>query len=128
MLLAYLWNKQVLQMRGHTEMAKRDEYTNKLLEDNNIQIIQQSPCSPEVNALDLGVWMSVQSHVEKIHRTRTRDPDALAATVHNAWDQLPPSTITKIFNRIPKVLQIILDTNGDNDLVETRRGIIRAGD
>mgnify|MGYP000882679860 CR=1 FL=1 len=109
-------------------MAKRVEYTNKLLEDNNIQIIQQSPCSPEVNALDLGVWMSVQSHVEKIHRTRTRDPDALAATVHNAWDQLPPSIITKIFNRIPIVLQIILETNGDNDLVETRRGIIRAGD
>ena len=25
-------------------------------------------------------------------------------------------------------LQIILETNGDNDLVETRRGIIRAGD
>jgi hypothetical protein len=44
------------------------------------------------------------------------------------WYLIPASTITKIFNRIPIVLEIIRDTNGDNDLVETRRGIIRAGD
>ena len=41
---------------------------------------------------------------------RTRDPDALALTVHNAWDQLLPSTITKIFNRIPKLLEIMISS------------------
>jgi hypothetical protein len=67
-------------------------------QDYNVEIIFQAARSPEVNALDLGVWMSVQHPVENIHRTRARDPDSLAATVQEAWDLIPASTITKIFN------------------------------
>ena len=70
---------------GHGTNNAIDEYTNRLVEDYNIQIIHQFPRSPEVNALDLGVWMSIQFHVEKCHHSRTRNPDALTVTVHNAW-------------------------------------------
>jgi hypothetical protein len=43
---------------GHGTPGAREEYTKRLKDDLNIVIIQQSACSPEVNALDLGIWMS----------------------------------------------------------------------
>jgi hypothetical protein len=45
---------------GHMTREAREEYTIQLLENYNIEIIQQSACSIEVNALDLGIWTSVQ--------------------------------------------------------------------
>jgi hypothetical protein len=53
--------------RGHGTREAREEYTRQLLENFNIEIIQQSACSPEVNVLDFGIWMSFQSHVEHRH-------------------------------------------------------------
>ena len=77
-------------------------------------------------ALDLGVRASTQSHVERKHRNRTREPDALAVSVQEAWRDLPATTITKIFDRIPVVLDLIVEHGGNNDLVETQRGLIQA--
>jgi hypothetical protein len=53
--------------RGHGTREAREEYTRQLLENFNIEIIQQSACSPEVNVLDFGICMSFQSHVEHRH-------------------------------------------------------------
>jgi hypothetical protein len=83
---------------GHGTQEAVEEYTRRLLEDFNIIIIRQSARSPEVNALDLGIWMSVQSHVERRHRDRCRDPDTLAVTVQEAWNNLPAETIQKVFD------------------------------
>ncbi len=94
----------------------------QLLEEFNIEIIQQSARSPEVNALDLGIWMSIQSHVECRHREQRQDPDGLAVSVMEAWENLPVDTIQKVFDRIPIVLQLIVEGGGDNINVEERRG------
>ena len=69
---------------------------------------------------------TVVAYVEGKHRNRTREPDALALSVQEAWRDLPATTITKIFDRIPVVLDLIVDHGGNNDLVETRRGLIQA--
>ncbi len=66
--------------------------------------------------------MSLQSHMEKLHRNRTRDPDGLAVSIKQEWEQLPVETILKVFDRIPIVLQLIVEGNGDNVNVEDRRG------
>jgi hypothetical protein len=107
---------------GHGTEEAVDEYTRILNEEYNIIILHQAPRSPETNALDLGLWMSLQSHVEKLHRNRTRDPDGLAVSVKQAWDHLPVETIQKVFDRIPVVLQLIVEGDGDNINVEDRRG------
>ncbi len=109
---------------GHGTQEAIDEYTARLQRDFNIRIKHQAPRSPETNALDLGIWCSIQSAVEKLHRNRRRDPDTLAVSVRDAWENLPSDTILRVFNRIPVVLQLIVDHNGENDLVETRRGLI----
>ena len=66
--------------------------------------------------------MSIQSLVEERHKNRHHDPDRLAETVQEAWNNLPEPTITRIFNRIPIVLQQIVNSGGDNITVEERRG------
>jgi hypothetical protein len=53
-----------------------------------------------------------------------RSSHTLAVSVCDAWENLPSDTILRVFNRIPVVLQLIVDHNGENDLVETRRGLI----
>jgi hypothetical protein len=65
--------------------------------------------------------MSIQSWVEKQHFHKTTIVNALAASVKEAWQHLPSSTITKVFVRIPIVLQIIVDDQGRNNWVEMRR-------
>jgi hypothetical protein len=54
----------------HGTRAAREEYTRRLRNEYNIKIKFQPACSPEVNALDLGIWMSLQSVVERMHRDR----------------------------------------------------------
>ncbi len=52
---------------GHGAEEAVDECTRVLNEQYNIIILHQAPRSPEMNALDLGLWMSLQSHVKKLH-------------------------------------------------------------
>jgi hypothetical protein len=83
---------------GHGTIAARNEYTRRLRNEYNVVIKFQLPRSPEVNALDLGIWMSLQSAVERRHRDRRRDIDALSRTVNEAWNDLPAETIQKVFD------------------------------
>jgi hypothetical protein len=110
------------QHRGHNTRQARDEYTRRLRDDYNIQIFQKSARSPEVNALDLGIWMSVQSAVKCRHQNRRRVPDAFAQSVIDAWNNLLLHTIQKVLHRKPIVLQLIVDGNGDNLKVKDIRG------
>jgi hypothetical protein len=104
---------------GHGTRAAINEYTRRLRNDHNVIIKFQPARSPEVNALDLGIWMSLQSVVKRRHRNRRRDIDALATTVQEAWKDLPAD---QVFNRIPVVHQLIVECGGDNVNVEERRG------
>ncbi len=107
---------------GHGTQEAIEEYPRRLLEEFNIIVLRQSARSPEVNALDLGIWMSVQSHVKSRHRDRCRDPDSLAISVEETWNNLPIETVQRVFNRIPIVLELIVACGGDNVNVEERRG------
>jgi hypothetical protein len=66
--------------------------------------------------------MSLQSAVERKHWNRRRDIDALATTVQEAWRDLSADTIQRVFNRIPVVHQLIVESGGDNVNIEERRG------
>jgi hypothetical protein len=110
---------------GHGTRAAKEQYTRKLLENHNIIIKWQPPRSPELNVLDLGLWMSLQSAVEKKQRDQRRTQDALALSVQEAWRDLPVASINKVFSRIPVVCQLIVVEGGDNLRVEDQRGVMR---
>jgi len=74
--------------------------------------------------LDLDVWASLQSMVEKAHYMKHCHLDALVNTVNHIWnigklDQI----IGKVFSRLEKMLALIIEGKGGNDCVEDKRGV-----
>ena len=107
---------------GYGTNDAKAQYT-EALQQFNIKVVWQVPRSPETNMLDLGVWMSIQSAVQRVHHMRRCHHDALAASVHDAWESyLSPKAFYNVHNRLRVVLRCILDDRGGNRLVETKRG------
>ena len=83
-----------------------------------------TPRSPFTNVLDLGVWVTLQSEVESRHFMERHTVDALVNTVMAAWMEGDlDDIIPKVYDRIKRVLVLINEGKGGNDLVETKRGI-----
>ena len=88
----------------------------------NIETIFQVPRSPYTNALDLGVWCALQSRVETEHYGKRCEVQALSNTVMETWNQGHlDDMIEKVCKRIQKVLVLIVEGKGKNDLFKTKR-------
>ena len=107
---------------GHGTNKAKKEYEKLLREKYNVILVFQIPNSPETNLLDLGVWRSLQSLVEKLSFRDRYDPDVLSQTVFRAWDNFSSSAIEKVYKRWELVLKLILLDTGGNRYVESFRG------
>ena len=108
---------------GHGTDEAVDQYTKQLLDDHKIKIVQQVPRSPETNVLDLGIWMSLQAAVEREHRSKCCDANALDETVARVWrDVASVSAFTNVFEKLPIIYANIKNCRGGNDTVESNRG------
>jgi hypothetical protein len=107
---------------GHGKQDIIDEYIKDLKQKFNVRVVWQEPRSPETNILDLGVWMSLQSAVEKMHRKNRSDVNALARTVEATWESFDSAVFSNVYRRWKKILSLILADNGDNTLVDSHRG------
>ena len=72
--------------------------------------------------LDLGVWTAIQHVVETKHRGQRTEKEALWRTCKAAWDEFDPQKLTNVFERWKKVLDLIIEDEGGNGLVESKRG------
>ena len=109
---------------GHGTNDAITIYTDALKE-YNIQIIWQVPRSPETNMLDLGIWMSIQAKVEKMHHMKRCHHDALAKSVETAWESyLDQGAFSCVFKRLRVVLTCIVDGNGGNEKMEDKHGVL----
>ena len=72
--------------------------------------------NPELNILDLCVWMAIQSKVEEIHKLLTIQHDVLSESirVYIAFDKFVAEVLSKIHKRWSKVLHIFMSKVGDN--------------
>ena len=78
---------------------------------------------PETNVLDLGVWMALQSAVEKRHHGRRCQAEALNATAVEVWGEVTnEEAFQKVFGKLWTVYYNIRAALGGNDLVESNRG------
>ena len=99
-----------------------------LKDEYNVHFIHLIPHSPFTNALDLGVWMALQSQVESRNFMKRTNVAALVRTVYDVWNEVDMDEIIgKVFKRIGKVLALINEGEGGNDLVESKRGIKHEG-
>ena len=107
---------------GHGRIDVIAGYKALLKEQYNVVIIHQIPRGPEMNLLDLGCWVSLQSAVEKHHRKIRTEKEALARTIEEVWETFDGSVFQKVYERWLKVLDLIISDNGDNRLVDSHRG------
>ena len=94
---------------GHGKKHIVDKYVADLKRVFNIICIHQRPRSPATNMLDLGVWMALQSVVEKLHHGQRQHITALCNTVTKAWEELDRVKLTNEYERWKLVLDLILD-------------------
>ena len=80
-------------------------------------------CGEGTNLLDLGAWMALQSIVEKKHRLLMKEKNSLAKTVEIDVACLPEGVLDGIHKRWKKVLNLIIEDEGNNDKVEGDRGL-----
>ena len=106
---------------GHGTNAVVDEYVAMLEEVYNVVCIHQRPRSPAINLLVLGVWMALQSVVERMHFHKHKEAAALAATVEMSWEALEPIKLVNVYKRWKKVLKLIIEDEGGDRLVESKR-------
>ncbi|KAG7370138.1 hypothetical protein IV203_027884 [Nitzschia inconspicua] len=52
---------------GHGSHDAMAQYTSVLWNEYKVQLVWQIPRSPETNMLDLGIWMSIQAVVTRVH-------------------------------------------------------------
>ena len=92
------------------------EYTQNLMEKYNIEIVQQVARSPETNVLDLGIWMLLQSAVEKRHKGRCCNPKVLNETVMEVWKEVASvEAFENVLGKLPMIYNLILRNLGGND-------------
>jgi hypothetical protein len=97
---------------GHGTKHAVAEYTRYLDENYNIKIIHQPARSPDTNVLDLGLWYSLQTHVERKHRSRVIHTESLARSARDAWDDLSAETIRNVFGKLPDIWDRIIASGG----------------
>ena len=100
-----------------------DEGVAAMKNDFNIILVHQIPQSTDTNILDLGIWLSLQSTVEKCHRLRRGDKDSLYATVMKVWkDVASEEAFLNVFEGLKKNYAVIEKNQGSNDYCEEFRG------
>ncbi len=64
----------------------------------------------------------MQSVVEKLHFRHRTEVQALARTVEQAWKELKPVNLMKVFRRWKMVLDLIIEDEDGNRKVEAKQG------
>ena len=106
-------------VHGQTEVKKQHEEI--LQEEYNVIIEWQVPCSSELNLLDLGEWMSLQSYIETIHCGKVMQSDELANSVKLAFDGISKEVLVNVYKQWKMVLQLTVSGKGTNEIVEKHR-------
>ena len=107
---------------GHGTNETVDKYVAMLKYNYGVIYIHQRPRSPATNMLDLGVWMALQSVVEKLHFHQRNEIGALCRTVTRAWEELDAIKLTNVYERWKMVLDLILKDDGGDRFIESNRG------
>jgi hypothetical protein len=113
---------------GHGSKRAKEEYVSILLKKNKVFVEWQIPNLPESNLLDLGFWTTHQSIVDRLHRLKRMDVEALSCTIQEAFRMIDIEKITRIYEQWEYILDLIIKGEGTNDLVEMNCGLMKSLD
>jgi hypothetical protein len=87
----------------HTATAARD-----FLEENNIDVLNWSPQSPDLNIIE-HAWEYLDTHVPTTARS---NKISFMKALRETWDQLPQDYIKTLVESVPRRLQAIINAKG----------------
>ena len=87
---------------------------NDLKKDFSDVCVHQRPRSPATKILDLGIWVALQSVVEKLHLGKRRHLNVLCTIVTEAWEKLEEIKLKNVYEHWKLVLDLIIEDNGGN--------------
>lgn len=109
---------------GHGGLTRINKMKEEMLARFNVLLVCQPPNSPESNVLDLGVWRSVQSKVDKMDREQRMDAHQLWATIQRAWDEYGTAddnlALHAIWEKLRDIAEVTIASNGDNNNAEAK--------
>lgn len=73
--------------------------------------------------LDLGVWVSLQSLVEKIHKRQVMQSNVLSCSVAEAFGQIGSKVLNKVHSHWKLVLQLLISGQGTNEVVKEHHSL-----
>ena len=110
---------------GHGTNEAKEQYKQELKSRFNISVEFQPPRTPELNLLDLGLWMSMQSSVEKLilREEIQQNANCIYDTCQRVFDSFSPDIIKKVHDRLAlKIWSLVALDHGNNTTVESQRG------
>ena len=103
---------------GHGVKTSIDELNTYCKGKNyKIEFFTQSARSPDVNALDLGIWNSMQRQVDWVkYDTKAEGSmaDRIMDNVGTMWQSYDSQKLTNIFELLPRIMKCIIDEKGGN--------------
>jgi transposase len=102
-------NQQFLfqQDNAPTHVSK---YTTSWLQQHAVNLLPNyPPYSPDCNPIEL-IWSQMSHTVNSMSPTT---PQQLHTAIEHAWDEITQSSIQSTINRLPGVLQTIIERDGD---------------
>jgi hypothetical protein len=116
---------------GRKPTAPHVALEKKLLEDG-IRIVKQVRNSPELNALDLGVWFALDAAVKKRYKeiigewtSYAEILDALFRVIEEEFWKLDPRTLYNIFEHKKCMMELVASTSGETIKKEPHFGVRR---
>lgn len=100
----------------HISLKQLEEEVNSRpgREGPRIRLITQTPMSPDMNVLDLGLFNSLSTRVSQL-QTTVEDGDDLMRSIRKAWKELPATTIEKCFESKSRGLKRTIKFQGGNN-------------
>jgi hypothetical protein len=102
---------------GRPPTAEHDRFS-AAAQAKGLEVERQSPNSPELNDLDLGIWWALDAAKEKCYKDflpRMRKDellDKLWQCIVDAWEALPPESLFSIAEHKVDVATCVIENNG----------------
>jgi len=109
---------------GHGADAMKIRMEEMMKKDFNITIEWQPAQSPDLNALDLGVWMSMQTAVAELGEGQWESPEAVWVSCDAAWNEWAnpvsegdwkPTALNKVWDKLDVIASEVIRMKGGND-------------
>ena len=103
----------IQQDEAKNHIREDDKLFNAALEENgvNAELYTQSPNSPDVNLLDLGFFIAIQSFNDAV----PRNEEELIKAVGEAYENYPKEKINRTWLTLQCCFNQIITHHGDND-------------